>query len=350
MEETKRKLASIQKILKLEPIEGADKIEVATIQGWHVVVKKGEFHEGDLCIYFEVDSLLPIREEYAFLQSGGIKRMIHNQKEVEGYRIKTVRLRGQISQGIAFPIKTLLDPDVTDYFEGDDVTPLLGVIKYEIPLPAQLAGKARGNFPGFLPKTDEPRIQNFPRILEQHADKKFFITEKLDGSSVTFVIKNGEFHVCSRSLDLLDDGKNTIWRVAKEMKIEEQMRKLPSEAYAIQGEIVGDKIQNNTLKISGHKIYFFNAYNYETGEYLDFQEFKDIFGFLGFETVPILHTGIELPKTVDEAVAMATRKSVINPDSWAEGIVYRPLKELKDTRMGRVSFKVINPEFLLKYE
>lgn len=351
MEETKRKLASIQKIIKLEPIEGADVIERATVQGWHLVVKKGEFKEGDLCIYFEVDSLLPIRQEYAFLQNNGIKKMLVDQVEITGYRLKTIRLRGQISQGLALPVALLLDPDKTDYFEGDDVTSLLGVHKYEIPLPAQLAGKVRGNFPGFIPKTDEPRLQSFPYILEKYKDQNFFITEKLDGSSTSFVIKNAEFHVCSRGLDLLDDGSNTIWRVAKEMKIEEKLRSLGEERYAIQGEIVGDKIQNNTLKLTGHRIFFFNVYDFVKGEYLSYKEYSEIMNALGLPTVPILQVDIKLPETVDEAVKMATRKSTIYPDGWAEGIVFRPMNEIQDDKLGtHLSFKVINPEFLLKNE
>ena len=249
------------------------------------------------------------------------------------------------------PIKLLLDPDRTDYFEGDDVSPLLDIVKYEIPLPAQLAGKVRGNFPGFLPKTDEPRLQSFPYILEKYKDQKFFIAEKLDGSSTSFVIKNDEFHVCSRGLDLLDDGANTIWRVAKEMKIEEKLRSLGKEQWSIQGEIVGDKIQGNTLKITGHKIFFFNLYNFIEGRYAHYSEFKMLMTAMRLPIVPILQTDIDLPATVDEAVKMATIKSTIYPDGWAEGIVFRPMNEIQDDKLGtHLSFKVINPEFLLKNE
>lgn len=354
-----RKLASIQRIHNIRSIEGADNICVGSILGWNVVVEKNKFKENELVIFFEIDSFLPIRQEYAFLQNRGIKKMIINQEEHIGYRLKTIRLRGQISQGLALPLFILKStvPEGTAYVMSDDallgqdVTDLLGVYKYEIPLPTQLAGKVRGNFPGFLPKTDEPRLQAFPQLLERYKDKPFFVTEKLDGSSVTFVIKNGEFHACSRGMDWLDDGSNTIWRVAKEMKIEEKMRLLKEERYAIQGELVGEKIQNNTLMLSNHQVFFFSVYDFIDGKYLDYSQYKMITAMLGLPIVPILQTDMALPKTVDEAVKFATRKSVINPKGWAEGVVFRPMEEVQDDLLGtHLSFKVVNPEFLLKNE
>lgn len=345
-----RNLVTIQKIANLELIEGADRIERATILGWHCVVKKGEFKVGDLCIFFEADSFLPIRQEYAFLQNNGIRKMLIDGKEHVGYRLKTVRLRGQISQGLALPIGSLPDLlKVQDIWEeGKDVTELLGVYKYEIPLPAQLVGKVRGNFPGFIPKTDETRIQTYPHILEKYKETLFFTTEKLDGSSVSFVIKNNEFHVCSRNLDLLDTEGNTIWRIAKEMKIEEKLKLLGEERYAIQGEVVGEGIQKNPLKIKGQKIYFFNVYDFIEAKYVGYSLYKMLTTMMGLETAPILETDRFLPKTVDEAVVYATRKSAINHESWVEGVVFRPMVEMRDEDLGRLSFKVINPEYLIK--
>jgi len=138
-----RKLASIQRIKNLEPIAGADAIEKATVLGWQLVVKKGEFAIGDLCVYCEIDSRLPDRPEFEFLKARGM-------------RIRTVRLRGQISQGICFPLSIL--PVYTDVQEDTDVTELLDITKYEPPIPAQLAGVAKGLFPSFIPKTDETRV------------------------------------------------------------------------------------------------------------------------------------------------------------------------------------------------
>lgn len=352
MEETKRKLASIQTIKSLTPIEGADRIEVAEVLGWHVVVKKGEFKVGDLVVYCEVDSLLPIRTEYAFLQSGGVKKMLHEGKEVEGYRLKTVRLKGQISQGICFPLSILPEHStipVEDVarVEGADVTDLLGIIKYERPVPESMAGKMRGNFPGFIPKTDETRLQTVPKILEKYRDVSFYVTEKLDGSSVTFFIKDDEFHVCSRNTDLLETPDNLIWKVAREMDIEGTLRDMGGK-YALQGEIVGGKVQGNKLKLSQPTIYFFSVFDMERSEYVDFEEVMHMIGRYKLQFVPVVEHFFTLKQTVDEMVQFATRTSELNPEVWVEGLVFRPRKEMRDEDLGRLSFKVINPEFLLK--
>src|SRR5258706_10222878 len=261
-----RQLATIQKIIDIQPIPNADAIEVATILGWHCVVKKDEFKTGDLCVYFEIDNLLPIRPAFDFLQNNGVKKMLVEGKEVVGYRLKTIKLRGQVSQGLALPINDFPELNPLDP-EGTDVTEALGVIKYEMPMPAQLVGKMRGNFPSFIPKTEETRLQAYPDTLYKYQNDKFYVTEKIDGSSVTFYIKNGEFHACSRNMDLVDVEGNTIWRVAKEMGIEKGMRKF-EERYAIQGEIFGEGIQKNPLKINGQQIRFFSVYNFLEGKYV----------------------------------------------------------------------------------
>ena len=356
-----RVLASIQKIIKLESIEGADKIEKATILGWNVIVEKGLYKKNDLVIYCEVDSLLPLRPEFEFLaKNNSPKKMLIDGKEVQGYRIKTIRLRGQISQGICFPISLIsnrLDligsiPPI----EGMDLTALMGIYKYEIPLPVELSGKVRSYFPGFFPKTDEVRIQAFPQILERysstgdHVDLKFYVTEKVDGTSVSLFIKDDEFHACSRNLDLLDDGKNTIWQVAKELKIEEKLKSHGLTQYVLQGELVGEGIQKNTLKIKGHKILFFNIYNYVAKRYLDYQEFVERMDELELETVPVIGDNYILWDSVDTMVKFATTKSKINPSVWAEGVVWRPLHEMKDKDIGRLSFKIVNPMYLLQYD
>lgn len=371
-----RKLASIQRVLALEPIEGADKIEVATILGWRVVVEKGLYKEGDLVIYCEVDSLLPIRPEFEFLERGGArKKMLVDGKEVEGYRVKTIKLRGQISQGIVFPlsildVKELKAEDlefsmVTDdngklaYLngslpEGTDLTKMMGVHKYEMPLPSDLAGKARGGWPGMLPKTDEPRLQAHPYILEDYAGVEFYVTEKIDGSSVTVFVSNkdNELHVCGRTIDWLDDGKNTIWRVVKELGVEEKLRSINYGGgfIALQGEIFGPNIQSNPLKQSKVHIRFYNAYNYTQGQYLGYAEFKLYMEQVELDTVPVIDEHFKLLPTVDEMVKYATRNSVINPDVKLEGLVFRPLMEYRDPDLGRLSFKVISPEYLLKHE
>jgi RNA ligase (TIGR02306 family) len=333
-----RKLASIQKIKALEPIENADAIERATVLGWQLVVKKGDFGVGDLCVYCEIDSLMPDRPEFEFLKPRGM-------------RIRTVRLRGQISQGISFPLSIL--PPMELMQEDMDVTELLGITKYEPPIPACLAGKIKGKIPSFVPKSDETRVQVLQNVLDKYKGEQFFITEKLDGNSATYYVKDGEFGVCSRNLDLLEDENNSFWKVARKLNIEEKLRSLKMNI-SLQGELVGEGIHYNKLKLRGQNIYFFNAFDIDKFQYLDFSDFKNIMYELNLQTVPIIDNSVSLDNDIDVLVASATRRSLINENVWAEGIVLRPLKEKIDFTCkyfigGRLSFKVINPEFLLKY-
>ena len=335
-----RNLASIQKIKALEPIIGADAIEKATVLGWQLVVKKDEFKVGDLAVYCEIDSILPNKPEFEFLKPRGM-------------RIKTIRLRGQISQGICFPLSIL--PADFELVEDADCTEVLGVEKYEPAIPACLSGIAKGKFPSFIPKTDETRVQVLQKVLDKYKGEKCYVTEKVDGSSGTFFINNGEFGVCSRNLELLEDAENSFWKVARQMDIENKLRSLECN-FAIQGELLGEGIQSNKLKFKGQTIRFFNAFDIDKFEYLQFENFYALFDKLELPTVPIIATDYELSNDVDTLIQMGTIKSRICPDVWAEGIVIRPLKEKLDLLLsnenfnnGRVSFKAINPEFLLKY-
>lgn len=352
-----RKLATIQKIIDIQPIEGADRILCATVLGWHVVVRKDEFKVGDLCVYFEVDSLLPVMPEFEFLASQGTKKSYTDGKEYEGYRLKTIRLKGQISQGLCQPLSILdgkkypediRENPVYEWKEGMDVTPILNVVKWEPAIPANLAGQVKGFFPAFIPKTDETRIQTVPEVLEKYKDVEFYVTEKVDGTSCTIFFKDGELNVCSRNLNLKEDDKNTYWKVANELKLKEKLETIAPNI-ALQGELVGENIQDNKLKLTGHKILFFNAYDMDKGAYLNYQEFVDMCNKLEISTVPLVVKNYKILKTVDEMVTFATRTSEINPEVLVEGVVLRPMVEMKDEDLGRLSFKVINPEFLLKY-
>ena len=334
-----RKLASVRKISDLSPIEGADKIEVATIDGWKVVVAKDVNHKvGDLVVYCEVDSFLPIREEFEFLRKSSYKKM----GDQEGFRLKTIKLRGQLSQGLILPFHVL--PFGEGFHEGQDVTEVLGIIKYEPPVPAELAGKVKGLFPSFLRKTDEERVQNLASEYEEYrtSDHKFYVTEKLDGSSATFYLRNGEFGVCSRNLELLETEGNTFWKVARELNLENKMKSL-GKNISIQAELIGESVQGNPYKIKGQTIRCFNLYNIDTQEYSSLTEFKDTVEMLGLETVPVLDTNFKLPDTIDELLKFADSKSELNPNYDREGIVIRTLDR-------KISFKVISNKFLLKYE
>ena len=335
-----RKLATIKKITDINPIEGADKIELVTVGGWKVVVAKNVGHKvGDLVVYCEIDSFLPIREEFEFLRKSSYKKMSDG---TEGFRLKTIRLRGQISQGLILPIVVLNPPDTNIYitpFEGLDVTEMLGIVKYEPPIPAELAGKVKGLFPSFIRKTDEERIQNLTSEYEEFKKQKFYVTEKLDGSSATFYYKDGVFGVCSRNLELLETEGNTFWKVARELNLENKMKDFGVNI-SVQGELIGEGIQGNPYKIKGQTVRFFNLFDIDLQEYHSFNMTKKSLEVMGLEMVPVVDEFFTLPDTVDEILKYAEDKSKLNPDFDREGIVIRTLDR-------KVSFKVISNQFLL---
>ena len=355
-----RKLASIRKISDVRPIENADAIELVIVDGWSVVTKKGEYKVGDFCVYCEIDSFLPIREEFEFLRKSSYKKMAHK----EGFRLKTIRLRNQLSQGLVLPISILEGEDemkigysqqpwgfqlqVGPYDdalviqEGVDVTEYLGIVKYEPPIPAELAGKVKGAFPSFLSKTDEERVQNLVKEYGEwiiQSKHQFYVTEKLDGSSATFYINNGVFGVCSRNLELLETEGNTFWKVARELDLENKMKSL-NRNICFQGELIGEGIQGNPYKIKGQTVKFFNVFDIEKHQRVSINEFTEIMNMLNLEHVPILETPFMLPNTVEDMLKYAEGKSALNPNTEREGVVVRSMD-------GTISFKSISNQFLL---
>ena len=330
--ENLRKLASIRKISDIQSIPGADMIELAIVDGWKVVVAKNVEHKvGDMVVYCEIDSFLPIKEEFEFLRKSSYKKMSDG---TEGFRLRTIKLKGQVSQGLILPLKDLQLPNKDLLEVGMDVTNLLGISKYEPPIPAELSGKVKGLFPSFLRKTDEERVQNLSNEYENLKQHKFYVTEKLDGSSATFYSKDGVFGVCSRNLELLETEGNTFWKVARELKLEEWLTSQDVN-YSIQGELIG-----NPYKIKGQTVGFFNAFNIDTQEYLGLEEFEKLISSMGIKSVPILDREFTLPDTIDELLTYADEKSVLNSNFDREGVVIRSLDR-------KISFKVISNKFLL---
>lgn len=323
-----RKLASVQRVISVEPIENADSLEKVTVLGWHCVAKKGEYKAGDLCVYCEVDSILPDKPDFEFLRG-------------RGFKIKTIKLRGQVSQGICFPLY-IIPPN--NYQEGDDVTEIMGVTKYEPIIPLSMTGQVEGYFPAFIPKTDEMRIQAVPNVLARHKGKEFYVTEKVDGCSITAWQMDGEFGVASRNLRYKESDSNIWWAAAKNIDLRDRMSSF--DGYALQGEVLGN-VQGNKYKFNKPTVYWFNAFNIKEHSYLNFSEFCNLISDMGLKTVPILGT-IELNHSVDGLVEMAKGKSTLS-DIHREGIVMRTVTDDVDIELGRLSFKVINPDFLLKY-
>lgn len=340
-----RKLATIRKIDSIDPITGADAIEVATVGGWKVVVKKGEYSAGDLAVYFEIDSWIPTAMA-PFLTKAGHFPKVH--EGVEGERLRTVKLRGQLSQGLLMPqdiVSNKIAPgEIFVCEESSDVTELLGIVKWERPVSAQLAGQVRGNFPALVPKTDQERIQNLTKDFETYQEDSWSVTEKLDGSSCTFYLDNeGDFHVCSRNLDLKEDENNSYWKVARKFDVEGIMRRNSMKGMSIQGEMIGEGIQGNQYKVA-LDFYVYDMYNTNTGRYILPVQLKASCERLGLKHVPIIEEGSSLrEKSMQSLLVEAEGKSILN-GSEREGIVFK-----SETIHDR-SFKAISNKWLLKNE
>lgn len=345
-----RKLATIQQIADIQPIDGADKIEKVQVRDWWCVAKKGEFTVGETCVFFEIDSLLPSSNSvFDFLadRSRVVTVLLENGDTASGYRLRTVKMRGQISQGLA------IRPEAFAYGftaqpVGTDVSAAIGVHLWEPPISKMLASMARGPFPWFIPKTDEERVQNMRAELSARVGESVYITEKLDGTSATFYRDETGFHACSRNLDTKEG--SLYWQIAEKYGLIES---LPID-FAIQGEIIGEGIQGNPLKRKGQEFYAFNVYlfgvNAAIGDYefmikgdIPFPHFVAFCAQVGVPMVPLLCADATLTDRVAEFLAMADGQSLLSPGCVREGLVFK-------TRMAtnRLSFKAISNQYLLK--
>lgn len=348
-----RKMATIRKIDALTPIDGADAIEAASIGGWKVVVKKGEFTVGDRAVYCEIDSWIPT-ELAPFLSKGKDPREFEG---IKGERLRTVKLRGQLSQGLLLPISVLAIKNETgnylgdwEQFEDHDVSERLGIVKWEMPMNAQLAGMARGNFPSFIPKTDQERAQNLVKeiVAANETGLRFEITEKLEGSSMTVYLNDGVFGVCSRNLDLKETEGNTFWQVARRDGIEEKMRAVPTASdFAIQGELIGPGIQGNIYKLTEPEFRVFDVYNITIGEYLNPVDRRALVDMMGLKHAPVLVAGgslydtlgiTDMPQLLKYAEGKSVMGDITGPER--EGVVFKQVD-------GGMTFKVISNRYLL---
>lgn len=335
-----RKLASIRKIDAINAIDSADAIEVAIVGGWKVVVKKNEFAVGDLAVYFEIDSWIP-HELAPFLSKGKEPREFEG---IKGERLRTVKLRGQLSQGLLLPLEPTCANIVSELFEGLDVTEPLNIKKWEMQVPAQLAGQVKGNFPTEIPKTDQERIQNLTKEIKaaQESGLLFELTEKLEGSSMTVYRIRGEFGVCSRNLDLKRDKNNSFWATAIAEDIDAKMQAVDEWwDFAIQGELIGPGIQGNIYNLSKPEFRVFDVYNIQTGEYLQPLVRRNLINRMGLKHVPVLAVDKDLGTgEVDYILEWAEGKSALNDKQEREGIVFKEMR-------GEFTFKAISNKYLL---
>lgn len=391
---TERKLASIQRVEALLPITGADRIELAQIGGWNVVVKKGDFKASDLAVYLEIDAVPPDTNRYRWLWQS--TKDTDPTPRPGNFRIRTKKLRGALSQGLLMPLEAFggglledgsavlkagVDPDALDTIhvqEGDDITEQLGITKYEPP-PQRGSGSnnhARriSNFPAHLvPKTDEERVQNCKRALVELAGKPFIATMKCDGMSATFLYDHVERHevvACSRNYMVAIEDENVWGRLALKYNLQAALS-LPRFRYlAFQAEIVGPSAQGNPLGLAEDDLRVFSVFNTLERKYLTYKEMEKFCGLLGLQLVPVLYSGdsfapelADLDFTDEEKREENGRKvTTVLQDllqkaegkypgtkNEREGLVIRPRDEELHSHSlrGRLSFKVISNAYLL---
>lgn len=336
-----RKMAYMVVVDAVRQIEGADAIEAARVGGWTVVTKKGEFQPGAPAVYFEIDAFLPEG-------NAGWQFLVDKQARVvdgrRGHVLRTVKLRGQVSQGLLIAPALLGVP--TELALGTDVSETLGVVKYEPPVPAELSGVARGPFPSRISKTDQERIQNLAAELTgwQQDGAAWEVTEKLEGSSCTFAWLDGELHVCSRNIDLLESPGNTLWKAAQSLDIAAKMaRHFGSRNVALQGELIGAGVQGNIYQRKTQAFYLYDVYDADQAAYFGPAERMALAEALDIPHVPLVDPGfvVSAATSMDELLALADGPSALLATQDREGLVYKRLD-------GAASFKVVSNKYLLK--
>lgn len=349
-------LATICRVKEIIPIPKADAIESVTVLGWNCVAKKGEFQVGDLCIYFRIATIFP--DNY------------HRVTFLANKPLKTKKLLGTLSQGLVAPLSWLAEDynvDINVMKEGDDVSEIFQLKKH-IPQEeeAQYTTSAFGNgskkgfarkpFPPYVPKTDEPRIQNIPDMLDHIQDETVIITRKEDGCSATYIYYKDEFLVCGRNfiLDKEVDGESKgmghYFQMAQAFDLENKLKELGRQL-AIQGEIVGPRINANRMKLAELDLRVFYMYDIDAQRYLLFDEMMEVCKVLGLRSVPVLYRGLArampalctVPALLEFAGELEYAKKVP-----AEGCVVRV--DCNSLAGNKRSFKAISNKYLLKNE
>ena len=345
-----RKLASVQRIWKIEPIDGADRIELAYVLGWQCVVNRGQFRPMDLAVYFEIDSFLPIRPEFEFMRTSSYRK---TDIMGEGFRLRTMKFRGQISQGLLLPISEFSEI-AEDIEPGSDVTEILGVRKWEIEEKATTGGTVIGSLPIDVPHTDEARIQAEPDLIMDFAGLEYYISTKMDGSSHSVSIDEDGFHVTGHNYEYRDDGKSAFYELVKRDDIETGIRRYYEEnnlqLLTVQGEFCAQGIQKNRLKLSRPEWYVFTIR--VDGKRVGLKKMQEICDELNLQMVPIEEIGTDLPSRYPTVEALLERADGEYPKGGRkEGIVIRPTEPVYNDRISAaLSMKVVNNKYLLKNE
>lgn len=342
------KLASLEIITEILPIEGADRIVLARVQGWQSVIKKDEYKVGDQVIFVPIDTVLPPSPWNQFLWD--------KNDPTKPIRVKTVKLRGTISQGLIFPKSLISAQEVWDHMddpnESVDIASMLGITKYEKPVPAQLMGQVKGNFPSHLvSKTDEDNLKSNIKVLEELKEADFVeATLKIDGTSATYIKElDGTFRVCSRNMELKDTAENVYWQMARKYDIEKNL--VPGNC--IQGEIAGPGIQGNPAGFPEVSLYIFNVINLGDNKPVHRDDWFTKFTMIGnnIPNVPLCKSWTK-PQfenlTIDDLQAFVNEHKYQNGKP-AEGLVFRGFKDgstMYSKKLQKMlSVKIINQNY-----
>ena len=330
-----RSLVTIQRVKAVSGIADSDFLELAHVMGWQCVVKKGEFKAGDLGVYFEVDSFLPVEQRYEFLRNSSYRDNVDNG---QGFRIRTVKMRGQLSQGLILPVAQF--PELGSFREGDDVTEKLGVKKWYIPETSTPGGIIIGERPHGIPTSDEIRIQSSLELLDELRGKPYYITTKMDGTSGIVYFIDGTIGCCSRNMEIKDEETALYWMPVYKYGLKEKLAKY-GKNIVLTGEICGPGIQKNKLRLTGHEWYVFDVKDWDAGRYLSYDKALEVCAELGLGFVPLEERGDSFAYTLETLLEKAKGKYPSGLDK--EGIVVRDLASPK-----AISFKVLNNDALLK--
>ena len=326
------KLASIEIVKEVNPHPNADRLELAKVLGWQAIIKKGEFRAGDKCVFVVIDTILPDAPWSAFLKDGD-----------KPIRLRTVKLRGEYSQGLVLPL-SVLPENVRGWQVGADVGGALGVKKYEKEIPAQLSGEVLGGFPSYIvAQTDEDNGLSNPDLVAEVLKHPLMITQKLDGSSMTVVIEDGEIsHVCSRRLSLKESDKNAFWIAAKKIIIPEAYA---DSRWVIQGELMGPGIQGNQLGLTEPTLFVYQM-KWGDDHWMTYRQMESFAAHFGLNVVSPVYAGSNSSSVpqIEDLQFLANAQKLPNGKP-AEGIVVRP-STMPSSGNGRpLGFKIINQNY-----
>lgn len=332
----RRKLASIQRVNSITPIKGADRIESVGVLGWECVATKGDFNVGDLCIYFEIDSFLPIRPEFEVLRANSYK---NTELMGEGFRIKTQTFRGKLSQGFISKLSILPEDS---YEEGQDVSDILNVRAWERAEEKSTFGTIISDLPAFIKKTAEFRIQSYPEVIEELRGKPYYITNKVDGISTT-VFNHDGLGVCGHDVAYkLETYKyyDTIKPILDILKHHNHI--------AIQGELAGPEIIGNRVGFKDVCLSVFNIMNTLTREFFSYKEMVDFCTKYNLKMVETDEVGDSFSYSIEELINKADGVYK-ETGKRREGIVIRPIVPMRSEVLSdRLTIKVISNKYLLK--